>query len=129
MFSCLCVLDKNIDLFLNNNGKIFYMDNQRSTPIHYLVKNYYAKPLEKMDINNKIFVKDKDEHKEVLKGSPLEYLVHEYKNHIDKLDGSNLVKAKCFKYDKDDNFLILKKLIIVWNILVQINMMKLKIWF
>ena len=99
MFDCLCIINENIKTFLKENGKIFYMDNQGSTPIHYLVKNYYSKSLDMIDGINTEFVRNN----KIIKKSPLEYLIHEYKNHIDKFDGDikNFENIKCYK-DKED---------------------------
>jgi hypothetical protein len=110
-FSCLCIKEESIENFLNNYGKPFMIDNQKCTPIHYLLKNYYAKGLEKLE-SNKVDIKFCDNNNKIILNSPLDYFINEYKNHIDKFNGGNDTDYyKCFKNNSNNNKYKLKHFI------------------
>ena len=85
-FFCLELKEEAISNMLENFAQSNIIDKDNNTPIHSLLKNYYAKPLKKLK-NEGVDFKYNDLEK--LQGTPLDYMLKEYKNHVEKFSGNN----------------------------------------
>ena len=80
------IKDQSIGYMLDFCAKYNLKDNEGNTPIHLLVKNYYAKSLKKLKDYD---IKDYGSNvsKKTIK-LPLHYMINEYKNHLVKYNNN-----------------------------------------
>ena len=100
-YYCLKVEKKGIDYLLKYYAKYNLKDLENNTPVHLLIKNYYAKPLKKLKQYNLDFGSRsiKRNHK-----IPFYYMIEEYYNHSIKFNNGFNNRLSIYKFFTNNQY-------------------------